>query len=88
MKKRTLTELNKETGPIANLARAKRKQLGYTQSELAKRIGVGLRFLKAVEQGEWSLQLDKVELVLHYFGCEIAPVLKKKTLLPFDETNQ
>ena len=88
MKKRTINELLKEAGPIANFVRTKRKKLGYTQLELAKRIGVGLRFLKELEQGKKSLRLDKVTQVLNFFGYEIAPVLKKKELLPFEETNQ
>lgn len=88
MKKRTLNELREETGPIANFVRTERKKLGYTQFELAKRIGVGLRFLKELEQGKKSVRLDKVTEVLNYFGYEIAPVLKKKTLLSYEETDQ
>ncbi len=88
MKKRTLNELFESAGPIAHLVRVKRKKLGYTQSEFAKRVGVGLRFLKELEQGKKSLRLDKVTQVLNYFGYEIAPVLKKKKLLPFEETDQ
>lgn len=88
MKKRTLNELYKETGPIANFVRMKRKKLGYTQLELAKRIGVGLRFLKELEQGKQSLRLDKVTQILNYFGYELAPILKQKELLPFEEANQ
>lgn len=88
MKKRTLKELSQEAGPIANLVRMKRKKLGYTQLELAKRIGVGLRFLKELEQGKKSLRLNKVAQVLNYFGYEIAPVLKKKELLPFEEADR
>jgi y4mF family transcriptional regulator len=87
MKKRTNEELLKEAGPISNLVRSKRKKLGYTQFELAKRIGVGLRFLKELEGGKKSLRLDKVIQVLNYFGYEIAPVLKEKEPLPFEETN-
>jgi y4mF family transcriptional regulator len=88
MTKRTLKELFQETGPISNLVRSKRKSLGYTQLELAKRIGVGLRFLKELEQGKKSLQLDKVTQVLNYFGYELTPVLKKKEPLPFEESGQ
>lgn len=85
MKKRTLNELYKETGLIANFVRMKRKKLGYTQLELAKRVGVGLRFLKELEQGKQSLRLDKVTQILNYFGYELAPILKQKELLPFEE---
>jgi len=88
MTKRTLNELYKETGPIANFVRTKRKKLGYTQLELARRIGVGLRFLKELEQGKQSLRMDKVTQILNYFGYELAPVLKRKELLPYEEVNQ
>lgn len=88
MKKRTLNELYKETGSIANFVRRKRKMLGYTQLELSKRIGVGLRFLKELEQGKQSLRLDKVTQILNYFGYEVAPVLKQKEILPFEEVDQ
>ncbi len=88
MNKRTLNELLQEAGPIAILVRSQRKKLGYTQSELAKRIGVGLRFLKELEQGKKSVRLDKVTQVLTYFGYELTPVLKKKELLSFEETHQ
>lgn len=88
MKKRTLTELYEETGPIANLVRMKRKQLGYTQLELSKRIGVGLRFLKELEQGKQTVRLDKVTQILNFFGYELAPILKQKQLLPYKESNQ
>lgn len=85
MKKRTLDDLYKETGVIANFVRTKRKKLGYTQLELAKRIGVGLRFLKELEQGKQSLRLDKVTQILNYFGYELVPELKKKELLAHEE---
>ena len=88
MKKRTLDELYKETGLVANFVRTKRKKLGYTQLELARRIGVGLRFLKELEQGKQSLRMDKVAQILNYFGYELAPVLKQKELLPFEEVGQ
>lgn len=88
MTKRTLNELYKETGPVANLVRMKRRKLGYTQLELARRVGVGLRFLKELEQGKQSLRMDKVTQILNYFGYELAPVLKQKELLPFEEVNQ
>jgi len=84
MKKRTLKELYEETGLVANFVRTKRKKLGYTQLELARRIGVGLRFLKELEQGKQSLRMDKVTQILNYFGYELAPVLKRKELLPFE----
>lgn len=73
MKKRTLKQLEAESGPIANLVRMKRKQLGYNQQTLSERVGVGFRFLKELEQGKKSLRLDKVEQVVNFFGYTLIP---------------
>jgi y4mF family transcriptional regulator len=45
-----------------------RKERHLTQPELAARAGVGLRFLRELEQGKQSLRMDKVNQVLAYFG--------------------
>lgn len=46
-----------------------RKERHLTQPELATRAGVGLRFLRELEQGKQSLRMDKVNQVLAYFGA-------------------
>lgn len=48
-----------------------RKAAGLTQSELAKRAGVGLRFIRELEQGKPTVRLDKVEQVLDLLGHEL-----------------
>ncbi|MFY7849601.1 MAG: transcriptional regulator, partial [Bacteroidia bacterium] len=45
-----------------------------TQPELALKAGVGLRFLRELEQGKQTLRLDKVNKVLQLFGYEVGPV--------------
>ena len=77
MTRRTEKELL-QLGPIPHFVRTKRKFLGYTQIELSLRIGVGLRFLKELEQGKQSLRLDKVNEVLRYFGHTVGPVPLEK----------
>lgn len=67
-------QLTQEAGELACFVRAKRKSLGYTQEVLSKRIGVGLRFFKELELGKKSLQMDKVNQVLNYFGYHLGPV--------------
>jgi len=67
--------LNKNN-PISLLVKEKRKKLGLTQEELAKRAGVGLRFIRELEQGKETLQLNKINQVLFLFGCEAGPVKK------------
>jgi len=47
-----------------------RKRAGLTQVELAERTGVGLRFVRELEQGKPSVRLDKVNQVLALFGYE------------------
>ena len=51
-----------------------RKQYHLTQEDLAEKAGVGLRFVRDLEQGKNTLRLDKVNQVLSLFGAELAPV--------------
>ena len=48
-----------------------RKQAGLTQEELAYRAGVGLRFLRELEQGKATVRMDKVSQVLEFLGCRL-----------------
>ena len=48
-----------------------RKQAGLTQKELAYRVGVGLRFLRELEQGKQTVRMDKVSEVLEFLGYHI-----------------
>jgi y4mF family transcriptional regulator len=59
---------------ISSLVKAKRKLVKLTQPELARKAGVGLRFIRELEQGKTSLRLDKVNQVLHLFGMEVGAV--------------
>ena len=59
---------------IASFVEVRRKQLRLTQPELAMRAGVGLRFVRELEQGKKTLRLDKVNQVLALFGAEVGVV--------------
>ena len=61
---------------IADFIKEKRKSVKLTQPELAEKAGVGLRFIRELEQGKQSLRLDKVNQVLQLFGYEVGPVPK------------
>ena len=51
-----------------------RKQFHLTQIALSEKSGVGLRFIRELEQGKASLRVDKVNQVLNLFGSELGPV--------------
>lgn len=51
----------------------KRRKYGLSQVELALRSSVGVRFIKDMESGKRTLQMDKVNQVLGLFGEEMTP---------------
>ncbi len=59
---------------LANYIKMMRKQFGLTQLGLSQKSGVGLRFVRELEQGKETLRLDKVNQVLALFGAVMAPV--------------
>ena len=59
---------------LAKYIKAKRKKFGLTQVDLSQKSGVGLRFVREMEQGKETLRLDKVNQVLALFGAEMAPM--------------
>lgn len=62
------------TDELINFVKRRREQLGLTQQELALRAGVGLRFVRDLEQGKQNLRLDKVNQVLVLFGHKMGPI--------------
>ncbi len=63
---------------LIEFVKKRRKQLGLTQQDLADRAGVGLRFIRDMEQGKQTLRMDKVNDVLALFGHKLAPVDSKE----------
>ncbi|MDO4929664.1 MAG: helix-turn-helix transcriptional regulator [Bacteroidales bacterium] len=51
-----------------------RKKYNLTQMDLSEKSGVGLRFVRELEQGKPTLRLDKVNQVLSLFGAECGPL--------------
>ena len=58
---------------LSDFLKNKRKQLNLTQQQLAEKAGVGLRFIRDLEQGKTTLRMDKVNQVLKLFGQELGP---------------
>ncbi len=58
---------------IAEYIKENRKKAGLTQEEFAIRSGLGLRFVRELEQGKKTVRLDKVNQALAMFGMEAVP---------------
>ena len=58
---------------IAQYIKENRKAAGLTQEEFAMRSGLGLRFVRELEQGKKTVRLDKVNQALAMFGAEAVP---------------
>ncbi len=58
---------------IALFVRESRKAAGLTQEEFAVRSGLGLRFVRELEQGKPTVRMDKVNIALAMFGMEAVP---------------
>lgn len=62
---------------IALYIKKKRKEFGLTQEEFAIRSGLGLRFVRDLEQGKESVRMDKVNQALAMFDMEVGPIRKE-----------
>ena len=58
---------------IAEFIKQKRKEAGLTQEDFAIRSGLGLRFVRELEQGKETVRMDKVNQALSMFGMEAVP---------------
>ncbi|MBE5926901.1 MAG: helix-turn-helix transcriptional regulator [Lachnospiraceae bacterium] len=58
---------------IAEFIKQKRKELGLTQEEFAIRSGLGLRFVRELEQGKETVRMDKVNQALSMFDMKAVP---------------
>lgn len=63
--------------PIAEFIKKNRKAAGLTQEEFALRAGLGLRFVRELEQGKETVRMDKVNVALSMFNA-IAVAGKKE----------
>ena len=59
--------------PIAKFIKENRKAAGLTQEEFAIRSGLGLRFVRELEQGQETVRMDKVNAALAMFDMQAVP---------------
>ncbi len=60
---------------FGKLIKRARKAAGLTQSELAAASGIGERFVRELEKGKPSCQLEKALLVAHMLGIKFNPIM-------------
>ena len=65
---------NMEDREIAAVVKEMRKKFNLTQVDLADKSGVGLRFVRELEQGKQTLRMDKINQVLSLFGSQAGSV--------------
>ena len=58
---------------IAEYIKTSRRAAGLTEEEFAARSGLGLRFVRELEQGKETVRMDKVNVALGMFGMEAVP---------------
>ena len=59
---------NMERTKLSETVKSLRKEYGLTQEELAMKSGVGLNFVRNLEQGKATLRMDKVNQLLDLFN--------------------
>ncbi|MCB9261387.1 MAG: helix-turn-helix transcriptional regulator [Flavobacteriales bacterium] len=65
--------MKEKRGVLSSFVKKKRKDVGITQVELSEKAGVGLQFVRDLEQGKKTLRIDKVNDVLRLWGYELQP---------------
>lgn len=63
---------------IAEFIKENRRAVGLTQEEFAVRSGLGLRFIRELEQGKETVRMDKVNVALSMFDMEAVPGRKEE----------
>ena len=71
---RKFFHMNKESRIIRDFVRDQRRKARLTQVQLSAKAGVGLRFVRDIEQGKRTLRTDTVNKVLRIFGACLGPV--------------
>ena len=66
-----------EQSKLSEYVKAMRKEYGLTQEDLSAKSGVGLRFVRDLEQGKRTLRMDKVNCVLNLLGAELGVISDK-----------
>jgi len=70
---------------LSQYVKSMRKRYNLTQEDLSMKSGVGLRFVRDLEQGKKTLRMDKVNQVLRLFNSELGVVEMPRMIIEDDE---
>ena len=62
---------------VGALVRARRKELGLTQQDVADLGGLSAKFLRDLEGGKSTIRLDKLRAVLTVLGLELTVEVRR-----------
>lgn len=75
----------KKLTKLSQYVKSMRKRYNLTQEDLSMKSGVGLRFVRDLEQGKKTLRMDKVNQVLRLFNSELGVVEMPRMIIENDE---
>lgn len=75
----------RSAGNFGAAIRQRRKFLGWTQAELARRSGTGERFVVELESGKPSCQLEKSLIVARTVGIEVGDLRTAQAALTISD---
>ena len=75
----------KKLTKLSQYVKSMRKRYNLTQEDLSMKSGVGLRFVRDLEQGKKTLRMDKVNQVLRLFNSELGVVEMPRMIMEDDE---
>lgn len=64
------------TVELGKKIRARRKELGMTQEELAEKLGVGHQALSRIEQGRMAPKMDRLPIIAESLKCTVADLFR------------
>lgn len=70
---RSINEDSKRLPFISSVVKQQRVDLGIKQVDFARKLGIGLKTLRKIEQGDLNISFQKLNTVLNYLGYELSP---------------
>lgn len=74
-----------QTVRLGQKIRARRKELGMTQEQLAEKLGIGHQALSRIEQGHMAPKMDRLPLLADALKCTVSDLFREKEALDYPD---